>query len=246
MQKNNNWDRFKQTPYREIPELELSTLNFVSQKFGIADVTDFDPSGDMEGKNIPWRIISQAVLVRDNYACRICGANTMGEVDSSRRFDKLHFNLEVHHIIPRKDGGRDTLKNLITLCESCHHRTFSKDYAGIPVEALITLDSFYGNSWVIIPSEFTEFKKNNNAEHGALYDYGIVFDPLEGTRTVHPFIGQKIIVSLIMLSFEDFHDLACRVGDMLSATDYFSLIVHLRSGKKVRARCLRNTDRILV
>jgi hypothetical protein len=31
-------------------------------------------------------------------------------------------NLDVHHILPREDGGLDELENLIILCRDCHER----------------------------------------------------------------------------------------------------------------------------
>ena len=45
----------------------------------------------------------------DNYRCRIwgCGRNN---------------NIEVHHIIPKSAGGKDTEGNLITLCFNCHKK----------------------------------------------------------------------------------------------------------------------------
>ena len=50
--------------------------------------------------------IRKAVILRDNCTCRLCGAsNTM---------------LEVHHITPKRQGGSNTLCNLITLCSYCH------------------------------------------------------------------------------------------------------------------------------
>jgi len=49
--------------------------------------------------------IKDMVVSRDGYQCYICGKRT---------------NLHVHHIIPRKDGGKHTLENLVTLCGSCH------------------------------------------------------------------------------------------------------------------------------
>jgi 5-methylcytosine-specific restriction endonuclease McrA len=47
------------------------------------------------------------ILDRDGYACQQCGKD---------KNVKLH----VHHIKFRSEGGTDTPKNLITLCESCH------------------------------------------------------------------------------------------------------------------------------
>lgn len=47
-----------------------------------------------------------ATLMRDNYQCTQCG--------------KKNTRLEAHHIIPRSQGGKETMTNLITLCISCH------------------------------------------------------------------------------------------------------------------------------
>ncbi len=49
-----------------------------------------------------------ATLMRDNYTCQEC----------KKRNCKLH----AHHIIWREHGGKDTIKNLITLCELCHKK----------------------------------------------------------------------------------------------------------------------------
>lgn len=53
------------------------------------------------------RNYKKACLARDGYKCRVCISQ-----------DKL----QVHHIIPRKDGGSDKLSNLMTLCETCHDK----------------------------------------------------------------------------------------------------------------------------
>jgi hypothetical protein len=47
-----------------------------------------------------------ACLMRDNYTCQTC--------------KKRHVRLEAHHIVFRSHGGKDTLDNLLTLCEECH------------------------------------------------------------------------------------------------------------------------------
>ena len=232
------------TAYKDIPELSLSTLRYVSQKFGIADVSDFDPKGDRSGSSIPWNIVSQAVLVRDNYACRICGANYLGPVDSSRNYDKLHFSVEVHHIIPRKDGGKDTFKNLITLCESCHHKTFSNNYSGIPGENSTNLDMFYGKIWLIIPSQIES--NVEKFELGAIQDYGIVLDPNDGIRRIARIMGEKIKVSVVKISINGFLEIAELARKTLSAIDYFSLFVKLEDGREIVARCLKTDDYILV
>ncbi|MDJ0796020.1 MAG: HNH endonuclease [Calothrix sp. MO_167.B12] len=52
-----------------------------------------------------WREIRQEVLERDNRQCQVCG--------------KEH-SAQVHHIIPRSQGGTNELSNLIVLCGRCH------------------------------------------------------------------------------------------------------------------------------
>ena len=46
--------------------------------------------------------------MRDGYTCQHCGAQSV--------------RLEAHHIVFREQGGKDTLTNLLTLCEACHKK----------------------------------------------------------------------------------------------------------------------------
>ena len=48
-----------------------------------------------------------ACLMRDDYTCQLCS--------------KRAVRLEAHHIVFRSHGGKDTLDNLLTLCNQCHH-----------------------------------------------------------------------------------------------------------------------------
>lgn len=57
--------------------------------------------------------LRRAVILRDDGRCRECG--------------KENCRLEVHHITPRRAGGRDTISNLITLCPYCHNRTNGRE-----------------------------------------------------------------------------------------------------------------------
>ncbi len=52
--------------------------------------------------------IRALVLARDHFRCRWCGA-TGDEI-----------KLEVDHILPRSEGGTDSLENLATLCRQCN------------------------------------------------------------------------------------------------------------------------------
>lgn len=47
----------------------------------------------------------RAVYRRDGWRCALC--------DDSR-------HLQIHHAIPRAQGGSDFMENLITLCPKCH------------------------------------------------------------------------------------------------------------------------------
>jgi RRXRR protein/HNH endonuclease len=49
-----------------------------------------------------------ACLMRDGYTCQQCG--------------KRGVRLQAHHLAFRQHGGKDTLSNLLTLCEACHQR----------------------------------------------------------------------------------------------------------------------------
>jgi hypothetical protein len=61
-----------------------------------------------------WPIVRRFILDRDNYTCVKCGRG------------KGHVNLLVHHIVPWRDGGRNTNDNLITLCSLCHGTAHSE------------------------------------------------------------------------------------------------------------------------
>lgn len=49
-----------------------------------------------------------ACLIRDDFQCCICRGKNK--------------KLEAHHIVPRSDGGKDTINNLATLCDTCHNK----------------------------------------------------------------------------------------------------------------------------
>jgi len=52
-----------------------------------------------------WKTISLKILARDGFKCRRCGSRE---------------HLTIHHIVPRKRGGKTEPRNLITLCKKCH------------------------------------------------------------------------------------------------------------------------------
>ena len=66
-----------------------------------------------------WNLVRSRVLKRDNYTCQDCNL-----------YDPDRYKIEVHHIIPIKDGGDEFDEdNCVTLCKECHlkrHRLLNK------------------------------------------------------------------------------------------------------------------------
>jgi hypothetical protein len=60
--------------------------------------------GEIRDRQVPTQLRNRT-LERDDHTCVNCGATD---------------SLEAHHIIPRCEGGPDTLKNMATLCSECH------------------------------------------------------------------------------------------------------------------------------
>lgn len=59
----------------------------------------------------------KAIYRRDGFQCAICG---------SSRY------LQIHHCIPRGQGGSDSPHNLITLCSDCHALAHGINLVGHP------------------------------------------------------------------------------------------------------------------
>lgn len=65
-----------------------------------------------------WKALRSQALKRDNYTCQDCGKK--GKEHTYSRDKAI---LIVHHVIERKDGGKDELANLKTTCRECHQKT---------------------------------------------------------------------------------------------------------------------------
>lgn len=83
-------------------------------------------------KTSEFRELRLRVLARDSNRCTECGRgsrNGLHEVG----FDQVQVwtdSLQVHHIIPVKEGGTDEETNLRTMCTLCHsaiHRKLRDD-----------------------------------------------------------------------------------------------------------------------
>ena len=66
------------------------------------------PSMNEFYKSPEWRKLRRECFYRDGYICQRC----------DKRFKSD--DLTAHHIIPRIEGGSDTIENLISLCSPCH------------------------------------------------------------------------------------------------------------------------------
>lgn len=80
------------------------------------------------------------VYARDGYRCALC--------DSTRY-------IQIHHVIPRGQGGSDFAENLITLCSVCHgqahginvyaHPDF--DAEKVSQDCVEYVSDFYAGDW---------------------------------------------------------------------------------------------------
>ncbi|MBT7630931.1 MAG: HNH endonuclease [Desulfobacula sp.] len=60
---------------------------------------------------IPKKIVNQ-VFERDNYSCQLC----------PRQYHFDDHSLHCHHIKLKSQGGKDTVKNLLSVCWECHNK----------------------------------------------------------------------------------------------------------------------------
>lgn len=95
---------------------------------------DFDIAGSSGPvpHTYSWTATKALVLQRDKYICRSCGSDGSDQKNKDYTGYVCHYGIEVQHIVPRKDGGIDHPKNLITLCRRCHKTTFKRGYGGVP------------------------------------------------------------------------------------------------------------------
>ncbi len=68
--------------------------------------------------------LRREVLARDRHRCRVRGCG-------HTRF------LEVHHLVPRSEGGGNEPENLVTLCASCHRLLHERGLAGGALDGLL-------------------------------------------------------------------------------------------------------------
>lgn len=92
----------------------------------------------MISANIP-NALRKRVYRRDCFRCVLC--------DCDR-------TIQIHHCVPRGQGGTDSIQNLVTLCAYCHahvhgHPLYATDVTPLEMEHMIVeyLADFYAPRW---------------------------------------------------------------------------------------------------
>lgn len=87
-----------------VDEIVYESAYFDTQKLENPDIKGEEYQ---QGDQLGYRNFKMAVKVRDDFTCQLCK-------------DKNKKPIDVHHIIPRRNGGTDRVSNGITLCDECH------------------------------------------------------------------------------------------------------------------------------
>lgn len=225
----------QENAFKNIPSVSQKKIAEVKIRFQIADASDFNPEGSKADTRASWRSASQAALFRDNYSCRVCGKSELDPMPSPSRENRLHIGVEVHHIIPRKYGGSDCMPNLITLCDSCHRKTFSTKYSGVPVVKQMTLSSAGERINLLLPPNFLR-------EQGRAFRYC----EIEGFKRVETHAGyegaiqdegERIRTGFLSLARSGYQGLVSELEDEYSVSDYRTFYVVI-NGETLQARVL--------
>ncbi len=113
--------------------LDFHKISWLPQGSRIDPYDGISVPYDSTASSILWYRMRNAILKRDDHRCQLCKRQSDKYNDGSFRDQILsgrktkwgydHYDtLEVHHIIPRLEGGTDHPTNLITVCTSCHSK----------------------------------------------------------------------------------------------------------------------------
>ena len=92
--------------------LAIQRINVEDVQVDIARLNNPDLTGtEYQQSNRLDENLRMATLMRDKYQCVSCG--------------KKNVQLQAHHIVHQCQGGKETIKNLITLCQQCHKKVHS-------------------------------------------------------------------------------------------------------------------------
>lgn len=97
---------------------------------------------------------------RDNHTCRLCGAKKC--------------QIQVHHILPRANGGSDKPSNLISLCGNCHgkvHENHNDNPLFIELQKMKISDSYKDSTYMNLVRWNLYEQLNENFETEIAYGY---------------------------------------------------------------------------
>lgn len=93
--------------------LPISNIIIEISKFSTDKLNrDYKNKNIIPGKTAEWDNLRAFILNRDNYTCQLC--------------KKKGGILNIHHIIEKKNGGSNSLDNLVTLHKECHKAIHNK------------------------------------------------------------------------------------------------------------------------
>ncbi|SNR53792.1 HNH endonuclease [Halorubrum vacuolatum] len=124
------WEAVRAWKLRELPDPPSLTVSELCSK-----LSETGPNGHRTPQ--PHWEIKARVRLRDLFRCALCPAGRLDTLDGATRWrardgrslkrppgasiqDAAARHLDVHHVVPRANGGSNDLSNLLTLCSACH------------------------------------------------------------------------------------------------------------------------------
>ena len=170
--------------------LYLKILKIINKSHDIGEL-------DLNNKLIDYRNLSdipkntrEFVLNRDNHKCQLCNSK---------------YNLHIHHIIKRKDGGNHEPENLITLCASCHRHIeigdIDKALKGCLINAQKNYDVYHQEQSITIGQIYNDLINvvkiiNNGDIQEATYLLNTLLDEIEYEYEWYTFTAWAIGINI--------------------------------------------------
>ena len=124
------WEEVRAWKLRELPDPPQLTVSELLSKLSENGPLSYRPPQPS------WELKAR-VRLRDSFTCALCPAGRIDTLDGATRWrsregrslkrppsasiqDAAARMLEVHHVVPRANGGRNDVRNLLTLCPDCH------------------------------------------------------------------------------------------------------------------------------
>ncbi|WP_418281484.1 HNH endonuclease [Halorubrum sp. DTA98] len=124
------WEEVRAWKLRELPDPPSLTVSQLLSKLSENGPLAYrSPQPEWE--------LKARVRLRDAFTCALCPAGRIDTVDGATRWlardgrslkrpagastqETAARRLDVHHVVPRANGGPNDIQNLLTLCPDCH------------------------------------------------------------------------------------------------------------------------------